>query len=790
MYVWIFSLVSGVVAYGASGLVDICTSYIWAGVLLSGLLIRWQYTRWLAFFVLGFLYAEWRADLVLADQLPLALSNKLFQIQATALPGQHSSKAGELGEVYSFGEVVVFDYAGRRISRGEINLEKGNQEKGNQEKGNQEKGNQEKVNLRKLNIRTYGALRPEAYQRCSFYARLKTPIGKRNPGGRNAELAYFQRGISAIGYVLDHPRNRCWPQRKRFSLSDLRANLVRAFDETKLTAGSGAVFKALALAEREDLTQQQWDVLRQTGTSHLLAISGLHITLVAALVFAAVRQLLFALTSGRHSALVIKGALVASLLSAFFYAALANFALPAQRAVVMVCVSVIALLYQRLVLSYRTLLLAALAVLLLDPKSLLSVGFWLSFGAVGILVLMRSIRSNDGWLSTSIRTHCFLSIGLLPIAGFISDTVPLSAPLANLFAVPIFSLLVVPLVLIGTLCAGVGLNVYSYFWQLAAIVYEQVWRLLKTFAAWDPQLSMSFAPTGPQLALAAMGIAVMLIPLFPRRWIFVFACLFQLMFTPKAAFKTGEFRVVVLDVGQGLSVVVQTAEHVLVYDTGPSYRGYSAGKQVVVPALKALGLKTIDQLVISHGDNDHAGGYEQLRHSVTIDSVLVPIEPEKVKGARVCQRGLSWGWDGVRFEMLSPLPESLGSANNLSCVMRVHSAAGSVLLPGDIEELTERELLGTYGEALASDILIAPHHGSDTSSIASFVETVRPIYVVYAAGFHNRFNFPNKQVYDRYRANGAEGLITSELGAIEFLVRQNNIFVNSEREKPLVWRFP
>jgi len=173
LYVWIFSLVSGVVAYGASGLVDICTSYIWAGVFLSGLLIRWQYTRWLAFFVLGFLYAEWRADLVLADQLPLALSNKLFQIQATALPGQHSSKASELGEVYSFGEVVVSDYAGRRISRGEINLEK----------GNQEKGNQEKVNLRKLNIRTYGALRPEAYQRCSFYARLKTPIGKRNPGG-------------------------------------------------------------------------------------------------------------------------------------------------------------------------------------------------------------------------------------------------------------------------------------------------------------------------------------------------------------------------------------------------------------------------------------------------------------------------------------------------------------------------------------------------------------------------------------------------------------------------------
>lgn len=773
MYVCILSWVSGVVAFAAF---DRSLAFIghFAGtaflISLGSFLLMWRWVklRWLCLFIVGVLYAAWRCEQILALQLPLEQSNRLFKIEATTLSiattpdnnramGKGSSGAST-SRLYTFGNVSAVDYAGNPMA------------------------------FAKLNIRSYGQLSPQQGQRCTFYARLKAPVGKRNPGGRDIERGYYLRQISALGYVVEHPSNQCERKDARGPFAVMRERIIASVDASALDGDSVAILKALLVGEQGAINDLQWHVFRRTGTSHLVAISGLHITLSAGLVFIVIRITLLLVFFGRFSGHITDVSLLASLAGAFSYAALADFTLPAQRALIMVFISVLGLLFRKALVSYRGLLWAAFVLLAIHPATPVSLGFWLSFAAVTILIVMRNIRASESWLSTSLRTHCFLSVGLLPVTCLLTDIVPLASPLSNLIAVPVVSFVVMPLVLLGAIGAAAGFTVNEVFWRLAMEVWGLIWSLLQYFAEWSPDVFVAFQPGTWQIALAALAVVVMLVPIIPYRGLFIAGCVLQLTFQHSEQINAGEFRLVVLDVGQGLAVIIQTANHALVYDTGPSFGSYSAGTAIVLPALKFYGISTIDQLMISHGDNDHAGGFRGLREKIAINEVMVSAENTNIASAKLCQRGQHWIWDDVTFEILSPTSGSHGTKNDLSCVLKVYSTYGSALLPGDIEWKTERALLDSQGIVLKADVLLAPHHGSKTSSTVSFVERVSPQFVVFSAGFFNRFDFPHSEVFARYLEAGASAMISSEYGALEFLVDHEKIHVNPARDPRLVWK--
>lgn len=642
------------------------------------------------------------------------------------------------------------------------------------------------VAIQKLYLSSYGRIRPETHQECGFYVRLKPPVGVRNPGGRNREMFYFVKRISALGYVIEHPRNRCTTDTKLKPVDQLRQTLFKFFEQLAVSPESKAVLMSLALAERDKLSAQQWEIFQRTGTAHLLAISGLHISLVAALVFYAVRSLL--LVMKRRSPAQIYGiSLFCAAAACASYAALSGFLLPTQRALAVVLVSAFALVRGRQVLSFETLIFSALLVATLDPLAMLTLGFWMSFSAVGILISLRAVRPLEHWLVNVFQTHCFLSLGTLPLTMLINETLPVSAPLANFIAVPVTCFFIVPLILLGVVLAILALPGYTESWRMAAFVWEYVWQFLLRLDDYSPTISLVEVPNAWQLALMVLGTAVLIIPLLPYRWIFAGLCYGQIFLASRAGLNAGEWRLLTLDVGQGLASIVETANHVVVFDTGPSRGEYSAGRSIVRPALRSLGQAKIDKLIVSHGDNDHAGGLAALKDEFSLlPAQILTAEPAALSSPSVaCRAGQEWVWDGVRFSIIAPFKHAGGSENDRSCVMKIDGKFGSGLLPGDIESSTEGLLLARCSRCLEADILIAPHHGSNTSSTPEFVRAVSPRIVIFAAGYQNRFDFPAAAVAGRYHDIGAQTFVTGYDGAIYIDVSEAGIDVATARRSPL-----
>ena len=610
--------------------------------------------------------------------------------------------------------------------------------------------------------------------RWRLHVHLKRPHGLRNPGGFDYEAWLFRHRIRATGYVRDDSANRLISSNR----GDQPVNRLRQSLAHKMARALGGrefagIIRALAVGDRDAISPAQWRTLTATGTNHLVAISGLHVGIVAGFAFFLMRALWSRLPRLSLYWPAPKVAAVAGVIAAIGYAAMAGFSIPTQRSVIMVMVALGSLLLGRRIRPSHMLAWALLLVLLWDPLAVLEPGFWLSFAAVAVIFygMGQRLAPRGLWWKWG-RVQVLIALGLMPLLLILFQRVSLVAPLANLVAVPWVTLVVVPLTLLGTVLMVTVPALGEVFLSLANHAVGWLWPILQELARSPVAQWMQPAAPAWAYAPALLGMIWILAPRgVPGRW------LGGVLLAPMVAVvpahpSPGEVWFTLLDVGQGLSAVVETASHTLVFDAGPAFgEQFSAGSAVVIPFLRHYGIHRVDTLVVSHGDMDHRGGVPAVLRQIQVKRLLSSV-PDKIhwRQGRVesCVAGQSWQWDGVRFEMLYPLVHQPYRGNDASCVLRVQTATQTILLPGDIERRSERLLLADNAAQLPSDILVAPHHGSTTSSTAAFVRTVDPGYVLFAVGYHNRYGFPKPAVAARYREEGAHLLNSASDGAITF----------------------
>ncbi|BCX89829.1 competence protein ComEC [Methylomarinovum tepidoasis] len=615
----------------------------------------------------------------------------------------------------------------------------------------------------RLRLSWYGGPPLHPGQRWQLKVRLKPPRGFANPGGFDYGRWLFARGIGATGYVRKSRQNRLLAPAA--GIDALRMRLAQAIDRSVGGVPQGGIVAALALGRRDGIGEEEWRALRATGTTHLVAISGLHVGLVAGLLLGLGRRLWLWWGSARIDADAVGAWLAWS--GALGYAALAGFSLPTRRALLMLAVALLAWRWRRAVSPWRGLDLALLGVCLLDPRAPLQGGFWLSFGAVAwiLYVLQGRCRPLPRW-QAALKVQLALLPGLAPVGLWLFGQVGGLAPLANLIAVPLVGLVVVPLVLAGCALHFLMPGPAAAVWQGAARLLAVLFEGLDQVAEIGAGVWHGPGPGLAAVAAALLGTLWLLAPRgIPGRWLGALLWL-PLLWPPLPRPPAGEVWVTVLEVGQGLAVVAETASHVLVYDTGPRFSPrFDAGRDIVAAYLCHRGWNRLDRIVVSHADRDHSGGLAGLRGGFP-----APVWSSAAALADVpCRQGQAWRWDGVDFEMLWPTAAALGE-NDRSCVLRIATGAGEVLLPGDLERAGEAALSAQAGGALQARVLVAPHHGSRTSSSPGFLRAVSPDYVLVSSGHRNRFGFPHPEVVARYRALGAKVLNTAESGAIQVRV--------------------
>ncbi len=615
--------------------------------------------------------------------------------------------------------------------------------------------------------------------------RLKRPYGFMNPGGFDYEGWLFRQRIRATGYVLKDADNALLEQRQGEYLQRLRFALRARLGEVLGEAPNAALLLPLIIGERGGLSKEQWRVLTATGTNHLMAISGLHIGFIALLAFGLAR---FVWPLGGRTSLLLASpyaAIVSALVCATIYAALAGFAIPTQRALAMLSVFLGLRLIHRQTGATHIIALALLAVLLLDPFAVLAPGFWLSFTAFAVILYGMNARLNAcGLWWRWGRVQLLVTLGLVPMLIFWFGQLPLLSLPANIIAVPWVSIFTVPLALLGTLILTISEPVGAFVLQLALKSIDIIWCVLAQlagleFAVMPVQQASYFA-----LLLACMGAALLLMPAgLPGRYLGL-VLLLPVVFPATQKPGREALHLSVLDVGQGLAVVLRTQDHVLLYDTGARYsERFNAGSAVIAPYLRHLGIKEIDKLIISHGDNDHIGGLHGLSETISINSIATSV-PEKfdAPAPEHCNASGSWEWNGVIFAILHPAGTTL-RGNNASCVLQVTVGSRKLLLTGDIERRAERRLVERYGEELAADILLVPHHGSRTSSSERFLDAVQPDYAIFAAGYRNRFGFPKQDIIQRYKERNIRRLQTAASGAIEFRLGPSGLSFTEYRKQ-------
>lgn len=669
---------------------------------------------------------------------------------------------------------------------------------------------------KRISLAWYNGLTPEEFQevqpvrageRWRFTVRLRRPHGTANPHGFDFEAWMLENGTRATGAVSpkgERTRVDELVVRPAYLLQRLREIIRERFWDLLPGERYAGVLTALAIGDQRAIEADEWQVFARTGVSHLMSISGLHVTMVsglfAALVFALWRRVSFA---GRPLALHLpaqKAAALAAALGALAYCLLSGFAVPAQRTLYMVSVVAVALWFDRISAATQVLSLALLAVLLLDPWAVLAPGFWLSFGAVALIFYGVTGRTvARGWLMQWAAVQWAITVGLAPLTLLLFGQVSLASPIANAVAIPLVSGVITPLAIASAIVpvdAVAALLLGSARWLLEWLMPFLAW-----LAGFDGAVWQQHAPLFWTLPLSLLGIAWLLAPRgMPSRslGLVMMAPLFTVM---PAAPAVGELKLTVLDVGQGLAVVVRTAGHALLYDAGPRWSPQAdSGSRVVIPYLRGEGIGRLDMLAVSHDDNDHSGGAASVLAAIPtgrlVSSLVSSLESASliahdpgpgrplVPYRLSCRAGERWSWDGVDFEWLHPgdaeWRDAWNAPNERSCVLRIDAPGGSVLITGDIEKGAERALL-RRGAALKADILLVPHHGSGTSSIPEFVQAVSPAHAVFTVGYRNRFGHPRRDVWERYAAQ-SERWRSDRDGAVLFDVRRAGVVASAHRE--------
>ncbi len=655
------------------------------------------------------------------------------------------------------------------------------------------------------------ARQPQALQageRWRMTVRLKAPHGQRNPHGDDHELRLWEQGVQAVGYVRTAARHEAplrlesaqghWVDRFRQAT---RMAIARQVEDASLAG----VIAALVMGDQQAIERADWDVFRATGVAHLMSISGLHITLFAWLAAAALTALwrlsvrwspAWCLWLPAHLAGAWGG-----LLLALAYAVFSGWALPAQRTVLMLAVVVSLRTSARQWPWPQVWLLAMACLVCFDPWALRSAGFWLSFVAVGLLFAtdpgatdQARQRPRPAWLTRTLSAglklmheQWVMTLALAPLCLLLFQQISVVGLLANALAIPWVTLVVTPLALVGLLLPPA--------WDLAAFLLDLL------MAALTPLSQLPWAilerPVAPWWCVAGgmLGGALLLM-----RWPWSLRLLGIPLMLPVLLWQhprplPGSFELLAFDVGQGSAVLVRTAGHSMLYDAGPRYtRESDAGHRVLVPALRALGVR-LDLLMLSHSDTDHIGGAPALLARQPDLPVLSSFHEDheglaRLQDHRACRAGQRWRWDGVDFEILHPTEEVARrerKPNARSCVLRITAAAGqgSALLTGDLEAAQEAEL--AQRSALRADLLLAPHHGSRTSSSPALIEAVQPRLVLVQAGYRNRFGHPAAEVMARYRGYGSEVIETVRCGAATWH-SQTPAQVHCQRQQSRYWQ--
>jgi competence protein ComEC len=628
-----------------------------------------------------------------------------------------------------------------------------------------------------------------AGERWTLSVRLRRPHGNANRGAFDLEAWLLERNLRATGYVRADDANLRvdafagapldYVQRARETIRD---NAVRALDGAR----HGAVLVALAIGDQSGIDERAWTVFNRTGVGHLISVSGLHVTVFAMLAGGAafgIARRFPALTS-RVPARKIAAA--AGLAASCAYVLLAGAEVPAQRTLAMLAVSALGLWLGRPGTGFAVWIWALTGVLAWDPWAVLAPGFWLSFFAVGVLIYVASGRLTPARapsaasralreLHAASQAQWAITVGLVPLSLAFFQQVSMIGPVANAVAIPLVTFAIVPMTL------GAALLPFDVPWRAAHALLDPLMRALEALSSLDGAAWAQHQPPDWAIAIGIAGVLLCLAPRgMPGRMLGLLALAPLFLYRP-AAPAPDTFRLIALDVGQGTAIVVQTHSRALLYDTGPRWHeSADAGSRIIVPYLRAAGIRSLDMMIVSHKDLDHSGGALSVLQAVPVgvlvsslpdDSPIVERQSERGSTLR-CRSGQQWDWDGVRFELLFPDEDHYADPwrkdHELSCVLRVVAVSGSALLTGDIEAVSEIALVSTRRESLAADVLIVPHHGSRTSSTSSFVNAVAPRHAVFTVGYRNRFGHPRADVVARYRNANAALHRTDESGALTF----------------------
>lgn len=603
-------------------------------------------------------------------------------------------------------------------------------------------------------------------------ARVHPVVGELNLRGLNREAWALSNGIGGVGAVgadrvlLDDGSGwgiAVWRSR-------ISRNWRQADADGGLSDGIG-LMRALSVGEQSALRPELWQAFRPLGLTHLVSISGLHVTMVAVL-FAWLAKRLLA-CSPRLPSRPRVWVLAAGCAGALFYALLAGFSVPTQRSVLMLAAFAWAWRRGRLS-AWATWWQALAAVLLFDPLAVLGVGTWLSFGLVAALIWACAGRLHEGKRQTALRGQWAASVLSLVLLGYLFASLPLVSPLVNAVAIPWFSWVLTPLALLGSVVPFAPLQ------QLGAFLAEYTLRFLVWLADVSPEFAVASAPL-PLLVLAVCAALLLLLPrgLGLRPWAVLLLAGFVFYRPPSVP--ENEAAVTVWDAGQGLSVSVQTANHHLLFDTGTA----SAAQTGIVPSLNAAGVRRLDKLVLSHHDSDHDGGFQAV--GKIPNGGIYAGQPEFYEGAQHCAEQ-RWQWDGVDFEFLRPSERKNIDDNGKSCVLRVVAGGAALLVTGDLDTKGEESLVGKYGGNLYSQVLVLGHHGSNTSSSGVFLNAVSPEYAVASSGYANAYKHPTEAVQNRVRAHGIKLLRTDLSGALQFGLGRGGVKAQRLRGYKFYWQ--
>lgn len=639
--------------------------------------------------------------------------------------------------------------------------------------------------LRRVQLNLYQDLAPASGESWRLKVKLRRPHGFANPGGFDYGSWQVAQRLGAVGNVQRSADNRRLAAAGR-GPSSWRARAYTWLDQRLQGFDQRPLLLALLIGDDHSVNRDQWETMRATGTVHLFVVSGLHIALTGGALLVIGRQswrLPWVRSRRRGQWFAVALALPVAVL----YALIAGFNLPIQRALIMFAVAALSWAAGRVARPSAALCLALWLVLLADPLAVLSAGFWFSFAVVAGLLLSASGQGGEARRGLWWRSQWSATAASLPLLLAISGAFPLASVPGNLVAIPATTLVTLPLAVGGLLFDPLWPALGELCWQGADRSLGLLWWLLR----WLEQLGAAWQwrPAGVGLWGLICAAAASLLCLLPRGLpgrALAPLLLLPLLLPTSQRPAAGEWRVTAVDVGQGLSVLVETEAHTLLYDTGPLFpSGTTAAELALLPLLQRRGIDTLDALVVSHADSDHAGGVGLLRQRLTVHRLLAG-EPLGGEGEEPCRRGEKWRWDGIDFELLHPDAEASG--NDASCVLRVAGEGFSLLLTGDIERRSEYALLDA-GLLAPVDLLVAPHHGSRSSSSALFALATQPRQVLFSAGYRNPFNHPHPSIVRRYRKGGAELFNTADSGAVTWRLDSRGVReVTQQRQQwPRYW---